>query len=228
MARLSGGAPRGGQSWKIGNSTRDSRPRLGAPYGRKKWNGTCVRIGAQWRLQANQVLTPPPPPLPSPLSPNTQGKVGFHLRGGSMVGNDRLNATDTFSHWFGGSCTAILSPSWLGCSTIECAAICTGEYGKPGGITVGTAGRAIQPSVNRDLLRAQWLCGRRHREPAPVRVPVAALLSCRQAGEQYEEEMRLPIADARRWRGAQVHAAVGSGCPIFVLYLWCLRGGGGR
>ena len=52
-----------------------------------------------------------------------------------MVGTDGLNvaAIDTFSHWFGGSCTATVSPSWLGCSTIVCTATSTDAHGKWGG-----------------------------------------------------------------------------------------------
>ena len=57
-------APQGGRSWKIGDSTREPRHWRGAPCQRKKWNGTRVRIAAQWRLQANQIVPLPPPPHP--------------------------------------------------------------------------------------------------------------------------------------------------------------------
>ena len=50
---LAGGAPLGSQSGKIGDSTQDPRHWFGDPYKRRKWNGTWVRIVAQWRLQAN-------------------------------------------------------------------------------------------------------------------------------------------------------------------------------
>ena len=63
---------------------------------------------------------------------------------------------------------------------------------------------------------AQQLCGRRQDVLAPVRAPMAALLPCRQVGKEYEEEMRLPAADAHRWQGAQLQAVVGSGCTILA------------